>query len=129
MTEHDIARQTLFPDRVAYGGWGIDLHPPGEHSTTRNPRQRFPHRVKFSIPFRSLYSKDIDNLMMAGRCISVSHVALGATRVMITCGLQGQAVGTAAALCKKHQEDASAGAGGESTSNSFSSNSSRMVAI
>ncbi len=52
------------------------------------------------MPFRCLYSKDVKNLMMAGRCISVSHVALGATRVMITCGLQGQAVGTAAAICK-----------------------------
>jgi hypothetical protein len=102
MTEHDIARQTLFPDRVAYGGWGIDLHPPGGFYD-KEPPATFSHRVKFSIPFRSLYSKDIDNLMMAGRCISVSHVALGATRVMVTCGLQGQAVGTAAALCKKHQ--------------------------
>ena len=55
------------------------------------------------MPLRCLYSKDVGNLMMAGRCISVSHAALGATRVMITCGLQGQAVGTAAAQCKLHQ--------------------------
>jgi hypothetical protein len=101
MTEHDIARQSLFPDRVAYGGWGIDLHPPGGFYDT-DPPAEFSHRVKFSIPFRSLYSKDIENLMMAGRCISVSHAALGATRVMITCGLQGQAVGTAAALAKRY---------------------------
>ncbi len=101
MTEHDIARQTLFPDRVAYGGWGIDLHPPGGFYD-KEPPAEFSHRVKFSIPFRSLYSKDIENLMMAGRCISVSRVALGATRVMVTCGLQGQAVGTAAALCKRY---------------------------
>jgi hypothetical protein len=101
MTEHDIARQTLFPDRVAYGGWGIDLHPPGGFYDTAPPAE-FSHRVKFSIPFRSLYSKDIENLMMAGRCISVSRVALGATRVMVTCGLQGQAVGTAAALAKRY---------------------------
>jgi len=100
MTEHDIARQTLFEDRVAYGGWGIDLHPPGGFYAKEAPAE-FSHKVKFSIPFRSLYSKDIENLMMAGRCISVSHAALGATRVMITCGVQGQAVGTAAALCKK----------------------------
>lgn len=101
MTEHDIARQTLFPDRVAYGGWGIDLHPPGGFYD-KEPPAEFSHHVKFSIPFRSLYTKDIENLMMAGRCISVSRAALGATRVMVTCGLQGQAVGTAAALCKKH---------------------------
>ncbi|RMG03818.1 MAG: FAD-dependent oxidoreductase [Planctomycetota bacterium] len=101
MREQDIGEQTLFPDRVAYGGWGIDIHPPGGFYAPGEPAV-FSHKVKFSIPFRSLYSKDIDNLMMAGRCISVSHVALGATRVMITCGLQGQAVGTAAGLCKRH---------------------------
>lgn len=100
MTEHDIARQTLFPDRVSYGGWGIDIHPPGGFYDTEPPAT-FSHKVKFSVPFRSLYSKDVDNLMMAGRCISVSHAALGATRVMITCGLQGQAVGTAAAFCQR----------------------------
>ncbi|MCC6352441.1 MAG: FAD-dependent oxidoreductase [Verrucomicrobiae bacterium] len=100
MTEHDIAKQTLFPDRVSYAGWGIDIHPPGGFYDTEPPAT-FSHKVKFSVPFRSLYSKDIDNLMMAGRCISVSHAALGATRVMITCGLQGQAVGTAAALCSR----------------------------
>lgn len=100
MTEHDIAKQTLFPDRVSYAGWGIDIHPPGGFYDTEPPAT-FSHKVKFSVPFRSLYSKDIDNLMMAGRCMSVSHAALGATRVMITCGLQGQAVGTAAAFCRK----------------------------
>lgn len=100
MTEHDIAGQTLFPDRVSYGGWGVDLHPPRGFYDPGPPAE-FSHKVKFSVPFRSLYSKDIENLMMAGRCISVSHVALGATRVMITCGLQGQAVGTAAGICKR----------------------------
>ena len=102
MTEHDIANKVLFPDRVSYAGWGIDIHPPGGFYD-KDPPATFSHKVKFSVPFRSLYSKDVSNLMMAGRCISVSHVALGATRVMITCGLQGQAVGTAAGLCKQHQ--------------------------
>ncbi|MDP8235738.1 MAG: FAD-dependent oxidoreductase [Candidatus Erginobacter occultus] len=100
MTEHDIARQIKHPDRVAYGGWGIDLHPPGGFYSAAPPTV-FSHRQKYSIPFRSLYSKDLDNLMMAGRCISASSVALGATRVMITGGLQGQAVGTAAAISKE----------------------------
>lgn len=99
MTEHDIASRQLFPDRVSYAGWGIDLHPPGGFYDD-GPPAVFSHKVKFSIPYRSLYSKDVDNLLMAGRCISVSHVALGATRVMITCGLQGQAAGAAAAVCK-----------------------------
>jgi hypothetical protein len=102
MTEHDIANTVLFPDRVSYAGWGIDIHPPGGFYDTEPPAT-FSHRVKFSVPFRCLYTKDVSNLMMAGRCISVTHAALGATRVMITCGLQGQAVGTAAGLCKMHQ--------------------------
>ena len=102
MTEHDIGNQTLFADRVSYGGWGVDLHPPGGFYDP-GPPATFSHKVKFSVPFRSLYSKDVRNLLMAGRDISVSHVALGATRVMVTCGLQGQAAGTAAGLCKAHQ--------------------------
>ena len=75
----------------------VDLHPP-KGFYDPGPPATFSHKVKFSVPFRSLYSKDVRNLMMAGRCISVSHAALGATRVMITCGLQGQAVGTAAGV-------------------------------
>ncbi len=102
MTEHDIGGQTLFPDRVSYGGWGVDLHPPGGF-WDKGPPAEFSHKVKFSVPYRSLYSKDLENLLMAGRCISVSHAALGATRVMITCGLQGQAVGTAAGVCKRRR--------------------------
>jgi len=101
MTEHDIQPSRLFEDRVSYGGWGVDLHPP-KGFYDPGPPAAFSHKVKFSVPFRSLYCKDVDNLMMAGRDISVSHAALGATRVMVTCGLQGQAVGTAAALCKVH---------------------------
>jgi hypothetical protein len=104
LIESEIAKKELFPDRVSYAGWGIDIHPPGGFYDTAPPAT-FSHKVKFSIPFRCLYSKDVCNLMMAGRCISVSHVALGATRVMITCGLQGQAVGTAAGFCKLHQAD------------------------
>jgi hypothetical protein len=102
LVEQDIAARRLFADRVSYAGWGIDIHPPGGFYDTEPPAI-FSHKVKFSIPFRCLYSKNVDNLLMAGRCISVSHVALGATRVMITCGLQGQAVGTAAGMCKIHE--------------------------
>jgi hypothetical protein len=102
LIEQDIAAARLFADRVSYAGWGIDIHPPGGFYDTEPPAI-FSHKLKFSVPFRCLYSKNVDNLMMAGRCISVSHVALGATRVMITCGLQGQAAGTAAGLCKIHE--------------------------
>jgi len=102
MTEHDIDPDKRFDDGVAYGGWGIDLHPPGGFYDKRPPAT-FSHETKFSIPFRSLYTKDVGNLMMAGRTISVSHAALGTTRLMITCGVEGQAVGTAAGFCKRHQ--------------------------
>jgi hypothetical protein len=56
----------------------------------------------YYIPFRSLYSRNIANLMMAGRCISCSHIGLAGPRVMKTCGQMGLATGYAAALCNKH---------------------------
>ncbi len=102
LTQGDIESATVFEDRVAYGGWPIDLHPPEGIYSTERPAHMPPLQEPYSIPFRCLCSRTIDNLMMAGRNISVSHVALGSTRVMGTCAIQGQAVGTAAALCKKH---------------------------
>ena len=69
LTEKDIARQVLFADRVSYAGWGIDIHPP-KGFYEEGPPAVFSHKLKFSVPFRCLYSKDLDNLMMAGRCIS-----------------------------------------------------------
>ena len=56
----------------------------------------------YTIPYRSYYSKNISNLMMAGRDISASKMAMGSTRVMGTCAIGGQAAGTAAALCIKY---------------------------
>lgn len=102
LTQRDLEEGTLFPDRVAYGGWSIDLHPPLGIFDPGPPCEQ--HKLKdiYSIPFRSLYSKNIENLMFAGRNISASHVALGSTRVQGTCGVMGQAVGTAAYLCKKY---------------------------
>jgi len=100
MTERDVSKDQLFPDRVAVGGWPIDLHPPeGFYGYKSIPTPKELRDPRYSIPFRSLYSRNIANLMMAGRDISVSHVALGSTRVMVTCATQGQAVGTAAAIC------------------------------
>ena len=58
----------------------------------------------YFIPFRSLYSKDVANLMMAGRCFSCTHIGLSGPRVMNTCGQMGIATGFAAALCKKHSK-------------------------
>lgn len=111
LTEHDVRNNTPFPDRVAYGGWFIDVHtmggilakgqPPEPLSGDRNLSDKL--RIElYSIPMRCLYSKNIENLFMAGRNISASHVALGSTRLMLTCATMGQAVGTAASLCIKY---------------------------
>ena len=99
MTEQDFTGQMLFPDRIAYGGWGLDDHTPagffGKENPSHHPFRGRPH----SVPYRSIYSKNVDNLLMAGRNISVTHVALGTTRVMLTCGVIGHAAGTAAGMC------------------------------
>ena len=105
--QNDISEQTMFPDRVAYGGWGVDDHPSDGffyRYTPGGPRPvtMFCKGILHSIPFRSLYSKNVDNLLMAGRNASASHVAMAATRVMMTCALMGHAAGTGAALCVQH---------------------------
>lgn len=100
MKQQDVQAATLFEDRVAYGGWPLDDHPPGGMDTTGDvPYVSIPLKEPYSIPFRSLFSDNIKNLLFAGRNISVSHVALSSTRVMATCATLGQAVGTAAAYC------------------------------
>ncbi|MFC7039104.1 FAD-dependent oxidoreductase [Nonomuraea rubra] len=99
LTQHDVLGQTPFDDRVAFGGWSIDLHPPqGMYATEAGAKQRYADGI-YHIPYRSLYSVNVPNLLMAGRNISASHVAFGSTRVMATCATIGQAAGTAAALC------------------------------
>ncbi|MEV6103864.1 FAD-dependent oxidoreductase [Streptomyces sp. NPDC051940] len=99
LTQHDILGQTEFDDRVAFGGWSIDLHPArGMYAAEAGAKQRYADGI-YHIPYRSLYSVNTANMLMAGRDISASHVAFGSTRVMATCATLGQAAGTAAALC------------------------------
>lgn len=99
LTENDLLTSREFDDRVAYGGWPMDMHC---IRGIRNPDADPTHYIHvpelYSIPYRCYYSKNIENLMMAGRCISVTHMAHGSTRIMGTCSVGGQAVGTAAAL-------------------------------
>jgi len=100
LTQQELERGETFEDGVAFGGWSIDLHPPAGIDSPEPPA----HQVRiplYNIPLRSLYARDIRNLLLAGRIISASHVAFGSTRVMGTCSVIGQAVGTAAALCAK----------------------------
>lgn len=105
LTQHDVENCTPFVDTIAYGGWQIDNHLPGgfrmdakggAHLQKRRLSEPYP------IPFRSLYSHNIENLMFAGRNISASHVAFSSTRVMGTIGLLGQAAGTGAAIAVHH---------------------------
>ncbi len=99
LTEHDLLRGT-FPDAVAIGGWPMDDHPPGGFDRPDLPPNRVLRSDRvYHIPFRALYSRNIGNLMMAGRNISATHAAFTSTRVMATCSVIGQAVGTAAAMC------------------------------
>src|SRR5699024_91460 len=98
LTQHDVLGQTEFADRVAFGGWSIDLHPVGGvYASERGSRHWHPDG-NYHIPLRCLYSRDVANLWMAGRDISASHVAFGSTRVMATCAILGEAAGIGAAL-------------------------------
>ncbi|NIA06082.1 MAG: FAD-dependent oxidoreductase [Actinobacteria bacterium] len=112
LTQNDLLQNTPFPDRVAYGGWFIDLHTIGgilEKSHPPLPKDRHPMVSDdvivrtYNIPLRSLYSKNVSNLFLAGRDISVSSCAFGSTRLMLTCATTGQAVGTAAYVAKRHR--------------------------
>jgi hypothetical protein len=99
LTQHDLLKGS-FDDAVAIGGWPLDDHPPGGFDRPDLPPNTVirPEEV-YDIPLRALYSRNIPNLFMAGRNISATHAAFTSTRVMATCAVIGQAVGTAAAMC------------------------------
>lgn len=101
LTENDIREQRPFSDGVARGGLVFCLHYPGKKHDFRNEMKLI--RVDpYLIPFRCLYSRNVENLMMAGRDISATHVAYSSTKLMKTGGQMGVAVGAAARLCKKY---------------------------
>lgn len=98
LTQHDVRAGGHFDDLVAYGGWSMDDHHPGGFRSPEQPTIFHPAPSPYGIPYRCLYSVNIDNLFCAGRNISVTHTAMSSTRVMATCATLGQAVGTAAAI-------------------------------
>ncbi|MEV1170794.1 FAD-dependent oxidoreductase [Nonomuraea sp. NPDC049784] len=98
LTQHDILEQTPFEDRIGFGGWSIDLHPPGGVYAAEAGSKHWHPNGTYHIPLRCLYSVNVSNLWFAGRDISASHVAFGSTRVMATCALTGEAAGSGAAL-------------------------------
>ena len=115
LKQQDVVEQREFPDAAVTTTWSIDLHYPSDRGHTRHPvepvhfagqefrsRAEFLHIKPYPIPYRCFYSRNVDNLFMAGRNISVTHVALGTVRVMRTLGMVGEVVGMAAAVCKRH---------------------------
>ncbi|MEA1952184.1 MAG: FAD-dependent oxidoreductase, partial [Planctomycetota bacterium] len=100
LTQNDVLAGTLFPDAIAHGGWPMDIHhPKGIYSGEEGA---FDYNTKvplYTIPYRCVYSRNIDNLMMAGRDMSVTHVALGTVRVQGTLAAIAQGTGIAAAMC------------------------------
>jgi hypothetical protein len=112
LTQDDIVAKKEFPDGCVPSTWSIDLHYPKKGYAAKFPDnpfisiavhdQRVDRTYGYPVPYRCFFSKDIDNLFMAGRCISVTHEALGTVRVMKTCGMMGEVVGKAASVAIKH---------------------------
>lgn len=102
MNQNDVRDGGHFDDIAAYGGWTMDDHNPAGINTKDKPNIFHPAPSPFGIPYRCLYSVNIENLYFAGRNISVTHTAMSASRVMATCALLGQAVGTASAIAIKN---------------------------
>ncbi len=100
VNEDDIKNQACFPDNICYGSFFVDIHcidGPGMDHTVWRP----PAGFKYHIPYRSLVPLKADNLLVAGRCISCTHIALGSLRVMVPCIGMGEAAGIASALSLK----------------------------
>jgi hypothetical protein len=108
LKEQDLTEYVVYPDATAPTTWTIDLHYPDPENTKHFPGQEFKsiavHKKihPYPIPYRCFYSRNVDNLFMAGRNISVTHVALGTVRVMRTTGMMGEVVGMAASVATKH---------------------------
>ena len=102
MTQRDFDEQIVHRDTVAFTDWGIDVHHPEGFWVRGNDCIHVYQGNRTCIPYRTLYSRNIVNLFMAGRCHSATHIALGGTRVMRPVCMMGQAAGTAAAIAKEY---------------------------
>ena len=104
LSETDIAGHRQFEDAVATGSWSVDLHYDDDSSETDFLTKCVqPHYGRYWIPYRSIYSRNVRNLFMAGRCFSATHAGLGSARVVCTLAQLGVAAGEAAALCRELQ--------------------------
>ena len=112
LTQDDIVNKKEFTDGCVPSTWSIDLHYPKKQYAEKFPDnpfisiaehdRRIDRDYGYPVPYRCFYSRNIENMFMAGRCISVTHEALGTVRVMKTCGMMGEVVGKAASVCIKH---------------------------
>ena len=108
LKEDDITKNVSHEDASFATTWSIDLHWQDPKNSEHFPGNEFKAVTKhilihpYAVPYRCLYSRNVENLFMAGRNISVTHVALGTVRVMRTTGMMGEVVGMAASLCKKY---------------------------
>jgi choline dehydrogenase-like flavoprotein len=112
LTREDIAGKKDYPDGFVPTTWDIDLHEPKQEYAQKFPEDPFISKAIFDkavdrlngypVPYRCFYSKDVPNMFMAGRQISVDHQALGTIRVMRTIGMMGEVVGKAASICVKN---------------------------
>jgi len=108
LNQNDLVNYVEYSDGTASTSWTIDVHAPDTKNTKYFPGNEFKseaHHTKiypYPVPYRCLYSRNVNNLFMAGRNISVTHVALGTVRVQRTTGMLGEVVGMAASICKEH---------------------------
>lgn len=108
LKQDDIDKNVYHEDGSFTASWSIDLHFPDPENSKKFPGAEFKAATVHNwiypctVPYRCLYSRNIDNLFMAGRNISVTHVALGTVRVMRTTGMMGEVVGMAASLCNRY---------------------------
>ena len=111
ITKNDLISRIEYPDAIIGIDWGLDLHTPnrnyyksfveGDAFLCSDGLERF--ETPYYLPYRCLYSRNVDNLFMAGRCVSVTHDALGPVRVMRTCGMMGEVVANAAIICNRYK--------------------------
>ena len=109
LTKEDLMTSKVYPDGCVPTSWTIDLHYPDPRYVKGFAGDAFIAKAEHTqytrpywVPYRCLYSRNITNLFMAGRDISVTHEALGTVRVMRTCGMMGEIVGMAASICKRN---------------------------
>ncbi len=102
ITQRDISEGKVFSDEIAFGGWPVDDHFPAGFYHVGTPNTDIKTPAPYSIPYRSLYSKNVENLFFAGRNISMTHTAMSSIRVMATCALLGEAVGKAAVIASQY---------------------------